>query len=51
MPLEDALILIIRNFEAYMRGETTPVEKPGEMTLNDKHPVAMQVTFISCNWV
>ncbi|CAH0548037.1 unnamed protein product [Brassicogethes aeneus] len=43
MPVEDALILITRNFEAYMRGETIPVEKPGEMTLLDKHPVQLQM--------
>lgn len=43
MPIEDALILISRNFEAYMKGEHLPPENPAEMTLLDRHPQSVQV--------
>lgn len=44
MPIEDALILISRDFEAYMKGEHLPPENPAEMTLLDRHPTNVQVS-------
>lgn len=44
MPIEDALILVQRNFEAYMRGEKAP-EDPVQMSLADRHPIPMQMIF------
>ncbi|KAI4470474.1 nuclear receptor coactivator 5-related [Holotrichia oblita] len=42
MPIEDAIILLTRNFEAYMKGET--FEKEGRMaSLAEKHPEAIQM--------
>lgn len=42
MPIEDAIILLTRNFEAYMKGEM--FEKEGRMaSLAEKHPEAIQV--------
>lgn len=43
MPIEDALILISRNFEAYMKGEHLPPENSADLTLLDRHPTTMQV--------
>lgn len=47
MPIEDALILISRNFEAYMKGEHSTPDDPSEMTLLDRHPTAVQVIMFS----
>ncbi|XP_066138861.1 nuclear receptor coactivator 5 [Euwallacea fornicatus] len=44
MPLDDAMILIQRNFESYMRGEKAP-EDPVKMSLADRHPVPIQMIF------
>ncbi|KRT78711.1 hypothetical protein AMK59_6404, partial [Oryctes borbonicus] len=42
MPIEDAVILLTRNFEAYMKGETFETE--GRVaSLAEKHPEAMQM--------
>ncbi|GJQ67887.1 hypothetical protein Trydic_g16647 [Trypoxylus dichotomus] len=42
MPIEDAIILLTRNFEAYMKGETFETE--GRVaSLAEKHPEAMQM--------
>ncbi|KAK9745935.1 RNA recognition motif [Popillia japonica] len=42
MPIEDAIILLTRNFEAYMKGEM--FEKEGRMaSLAEKHPEAIQM--------
>lgn len=43
MPIEDALILMSRNYEAYMKGEHLPAENTGQMSLLDRHPTPMQV--------
>ena len=43
MPIEDALILITRNFKAYMRGEKFEVDGPA-IALTEKHPEPVQVT-------
>lgn len=43
MPIEDALILISRNFEAYMKGEQFAPENAVSLTLNDRHPNSTQV--------
>lgn len=43
MPVEDALVLISRNFEAYMRGEQTTTENNGQMAVVDRHPPSMQM--------
>jgi len=42
MPLDDSLLLIQRNFEAYMRGEQAP-EDPNKMSLADRHPAPVQM--------
>lgn len=45
MPTEDALVLITRNFDAYMRGEKAG-QNPlgtGVNALSDRHPEAVQV--------
>ncbi|KAL1517428.1 hypothetical protein ABEB36_001193 [Hypothenemus hampei] len=44
MPFDDALLLLQRNFEAYMRGEKAP-EDPVKMSLADRHPVPIQMLF------
>lgn len=49
MPIEDALILMSRNFEAYMKGEHLPPENPAEMTLLDRHPTSVQVIIFNIN--
>lgn len=43
MPVEDALILISRNFEAYMKGEQFAPENAITLSLNDRHPSSIQV--------
>ena len=43
MPIDDALLLAARNFEAYMRGETLVPEDPNRMNLADRHPMPIQV--------
>lgn len=50
MPLEDAVPLIMRNFEAYMRGEKLPAPVPtpisvvsSSVPLSERHPEAIQV--------
>lgn len=46
MPLEDALILITRNFDAYMRGDKTVTETLGPggvLSVSDRHPTSMQL--------
>lgn len=45
MPIEDALTLITRNFDAYMRGEQTAsgAQNMGTNSLSDRHPEALQV--------
>lgn len=43
MPVEDAMILISRNFEAYMRGEQSTPENGGQMTVADRHPPSIQM--------
>lgn len=40
MPLEDALILIMKNFEGYMRGDKLGAPGVGNM---ERHPENMQV--------
>lgn len=52
MPIEDALILISRNFEGYMKGEHLPAENLAEMTILDRHPQSVQViySFFSNHW-
>lgn len=50
MPLDDALALIVKNFEAYMKGERSPVIPPvgavpvtaAGIPLGDKHPEMIQ---------
>ncbi|XP_065161297.1 uncharacterized protein [Atheta coriaria] len=42
MPIEDALLLITRNFDAYMRGEKATVEKD-KMSVSSKHPEHVQI--------
>ncbi|XP_019763527.2 nuclear receptor coactivator 5 [Dendroctonus ponderosae] len=42
MPLEDAVLLVQRNFEAYMRGEKAP-ENAVKMSLSDRHPIPVQM--------
>ncbi|CAG9770506.1 unnamed protein product [Ceutorhynchus assimilis] len=44
MPIDDALLLMQRNFEAYMRGEKAP-EDPSKMSLADRHPAPIQMLF------
>lgn len=45
MPIEDALILITRNFDAYMRGEQTGLNSTtGINSLADRHPEGIQVS-------
>lgn len=45
MPIEDALVLITRNFDAYMRGEQIGrnVNGTGINNLSDRHPEGIQV--------
>lgn len=44
MPIEDALLLITRNFDAYMRGEKTGLNPTtGIGSLIDRHPEHIQV--------
>ncbi|CAH1156184.1 unnamed protein product [Phaedon cochleariae] len=43
MPVDDAMIFISRNFESYMKGEHTPSDQTGQMTLLDRHPVQIQM--------
>ncbi|EEZ99461.1 nuclear receptor coactivator 5 [Tribolium castaneum] len=45
MPIEDALVLMTRNFDAYMRGDKTASEPtPGAIkSVSDRHPTAMQL--------
>lgn len=50
MPLDDAIPLIMRNFEAYMRGEKMPAAIPtpisvvsSSVPLSERHPEAIQV--------
>ncbi|XP_018324076.1 pre-mRNA-splicing factor srp2 [Agrilus planipennis] len=45
MPIEDALKLISRNFEAYMRGDKTNRANGTSMSLEDRHPEQIQVLF------
>ncbi|XP_060534925.1 nuclear receptor coactivator 5 [Cylas formicarius] len=45
MPVEDALLLVSRNFEAYMRGDTLQPEDPNKMSITDRHPVPIQMMF------
>jgi hypothetical protein len=48
MPIEDALVLITRNFDGYMRGDKTSTEilgPGGVMNVSDRHPTSMQVFF------
>ncbi|XP_022908046.1 uncharacterized protein [Onthophagus taurus] len=44
MPIEDAMILITRNFDAYMRGEKFETDGPA-VSLTEKHPEAVQMIF------
>lgn len=46
MPIEDALTLITRNFDTYMRGEQTGsgTQSTGINSLSDRHPEAIQVS-------
>lgn len=48
MPIEDALVLITRNFDAYMRGEQTGrnANGTGVTSLSDRHPEGIQVLFM-----
>ncbi|XP_044756326.1 nuclear receptor coactivator 5 [Coccinella septempunctata] len=44
MPVDDALLFITRNFEAYMRGEKIiAADNESQMTIYDKHPTAIQL--------
>ncbi|XP_045464802.1 nuclear receptor coactivator 5 [Harmonia axyridis] len=44
MPLDDALLFLTRNFEAYMRGEkVSTTDNEGKMTIYDKHPNGIQL--------
>ncbi|RZC39543.1 uncharacterized protein BDFB_003984 [Asbolus verrucosus] len=46
MPIEDALVLITRNFDAYMRGEKPSNETLGPggvLNISDRHPTSMQL--------
>ncbi|CAH1366178.1 hypothetical protein MTP99_007574 [Tenebrio molitor] len=46
MPIEDALVLITRNFDGYMRGDKTSTEilgPGGVMNVSDRHPTSMQL--------
>lgn len=45
MPIEDALLLITRNFEAYMHGEQMggSANGTGVNNLSDRHPEGIQV--------
>lgn len=45
MPIEDALLLITRNFDAYMRGEKMGrnTNGTGVNNLSDRHPESVQV--------
>lgn len=45
MPIEDALLLITRNFDAYMRGEQMGRNGNGTgvSSLSDRHPEGIQV--------
>lgn len=50
MPLDDALAMIVKNFEAYMKGERNPVIPPSGavpvtaagIPLGEKHPEGIQ---------
>ena len=55
MPLEDAVPLILRNYEAYMRGEKlpAPLSTPipvvsSSVSLSERHPEAIQVRAVLC---
>lgn len=43
MPIKDALILMSRNFEAYMKGEHLPAEDVNQMILLDRHPMQLLI--------
>nr|XP_023025330.1 nuclear receptor coactivator 5 [Leptinotarsa decemlineata] len=43
MPIDDAMILISRNYESYMKGDLAPSEQSGQMKLLDRHPNNMQI--------
>lgn len=43
IPLDDAILLITRNFDAYMRGEKTCPDSLDKLSVHDKHPHNMQV--------
>ncbi|XP_018576424.1 pollen-specific leucine-rich repeat extensin-like protein 1 [Anoplophora glabripennis] len=43
MPVEDALILISRNFESYMKGEQFAPENAVTMSISDRHPNSIQM--------
>lgn len=44
MPVEDALLYITRNFDAYMRGEKiTSLDSEDKLTIHDKHPNGVQL--------
>jgi len=47
MPIEDAIVLITRNFDAYMRGEKTTTGLPGTglESLTERHPEQLQMLF------
>lgn len=45
MPVEDAMLLISRNFEAYMKGEQMAPD-PSALSLLDRHPVPIQVFYL-----
>lgn len=51
MPIEDALLLLTRNFDAYMHGEQTGrnANATGVNNLSERHPEGIQVAlfFIS----
>lgn len=51
MPVDDALLLVSRNFEAYMRGETLVPEDPSKPTLAERHsqPVQMLINLLAEN--
>lgn len=45
MPVDDAILLISRNFDAYMRGDKSDssVSGSGTGSLTERHPEAVQV--------
>lgn len=47
MPIDDALMLITRNFDAYMRGEQLPPSATVTPTLTDRHSEQIQVSYTS----